>query len=319
MFKIVITLFFTLFIWQNVEASAIDTLLIFYKKSGQVVPTKDSADYFRFILPPDTSVDKDEYRVDDFYMNGKKKMIGTSLTSGLKPAFDGIVVSYFPNGRRSSLTSFQNGHLNGTTTNYYPNSKIYNVINFSLDSYGNTVAEVKEWRDSTGTMLVVNGKGHVIIFNEDFTKVNQEGNIEKNKFEGEWQGLIADTGRYVCFFHKGVLKSGTSYLKSGKQYNFKNFFVDAVFNDGFSETFYQYIQKNLRYPDAAKKRKIKGVVRVGFTIDATGMITNVKILSGLMPSLDEEALRVIRSAPMWDPATQYGIPVSVTMSTGVYF
>ena len=58
---------------------------------------------------------------------------------------------------------------------------------------------------------------------------------------------------------------------------------------------------------------------MGFTIDATGMITNVKILSGLMPSLDEEALRVIRSAPMWDPATQYGIPVSVTMSTGVYF
>ena len=113
MIRIPLLLVCTLLIGQSVKAAPIDTLLIFYKNSGRLVNTKDSADFFRFIMPPDTSVDKEEYRVADFYINGKKKMIGTSLTSTVEPALDGTCVYYFPNGKRRSNLTFKNGRLDG--------------------------------------------------------------------------------------------------------------------------------------------------------------------------------------------------------------
>ncbi len=61
-----------------------DTAVYYLKNSGKVVSTKDSADFFLVILPPDTSVDKKLFIVKEYYSNGKIGLIGNSITNSLE-------------------------------------------------------------------------------------------------------------------------------------------------------------------------------------------------------------------------------------------
>ena len=71
----------------------------------------------------------------------------------------------------------------------------------------------------------------------------------------------------------------------------------------------------------AKKAGIEGRVTTQFTITKEGKLTNVRILRGLHPLLDEEAVRVIESAPqLWEPAwNKKGEPTDVTYTFPVIF
>ncbi len=75
--------------------------------------------------------------------------------------------------------------------------------------------------------------------------------------------------------------------------------------------FRKYIVENLRYPTEASENGIEGRVTIEFTIDEKGRMTNVRVIMGVHPSLDEEALRVIGSSPAWTPGKQNGMPVKV--------
>jgi len=148
--------------------------------------------------------------------------------------------------------------------------------------------------------------------------VKEEGDIKKNKKDGEWRGMISDTANYVCTFRKDVLISGISYLKSGKQYKFKQFEVKPMY-DGGMDNLFVFLKKNIQYPEFAKQHNITSIVRVSFIIETNGAITNVQLASGDVPCLNEEALRVIRMMPMWTPEMQYGIPTRVRYIIPVNF
>ncbi len=73
----------------------------------------------------------------------------------------------------------------------------------------------------------------------------------------------------------------------------------------------QFIAKNIRYPEEAEKSKIQGIVEVQFLIQKNGEISDVKIIRSVHPLLDEEALRIIKLLPSWEPGKQRGKPVKV--------
>jgi hypothetical protein len=60
------------FLAYNAKARHADTTIFYFKNSGKVAVGRDSADYVRFIMLPDTNGDKDLYRVYDYFLNGKK-------------------------------------------------------------------------------------------------------------------------------------------------------------------------------------------------------------------------------------------------------
>ncbi len=315
-------------ILQVVKAANVDTLTVFLKNSGQIVQSKDSADYYRIVIPPDSSIDKDLYRVFEYYPNGKLKAAATSFTKSIDLVLEGTCIEYFINGARKRTTSFKNGRYNGAEIKYYPNGRLYSIMNikdlsdrysryYSINGDGYKVQMV-ELRDSTGKLLVSNGTGHVITFDDDFKKIIEEGNIKNYKLEGEFRGDIADSGRFICTFHKNELKSGISYMKSGHHYSFKNFQEKAVFSDG-DAAFFQFIKKNMVYPESARKRKISGSVRIGFYVEINGTVSNVTVERGVMKSLDDEAVRIIRLSPLWYPATQFGAPIRTHQSVVVDF
>jgi len=333
MIKTALTLLFDLILFQTARAEKADSLVYYYDKSGRVAPSRDSADYYRVILPPDTNIDKDLYRVYDYYANGKLKRVATSLNTNVFPSLDGVCMHYYRNGKRKEVSQYKNGQLVGNVVDYYPNGKLYAIFKVEGMTYGyyNSYYRgylpsadfryrfyVEELRDSIGKLLVQNGNGHFIGFDDEFQKITEEGDLKNHKKEGQWKGLIADSGKFVCVFHKDELKSGMSYLNSGHQYNFKQFAVNAVFTDGIDE-FYRYIKYHLQYPDAAKKRNAAGVVVVEFYVEIDGRVTNVKALQGVVKSLDDEAVRVVSESPLWIPAYRFGIPVRARYTVNVNF
>ena len=72
--------------------------------------------------------------------------------------------------------------------------------------------------------------------------------------------------------------------------------------NGFAK-FRRYLKKSLRYPEAAKPLKIRGQVTVEFRLSSTGELFDFRIIKGLGSGCDEEAIRLIREGPKWNPKT----------------
>ena len=68
----------------------------------------------------------------------------------------------------------------------------------------------------------------------------------------------------------------------------------------------QYISSNLKYPAAAQKAGVQGKVIVSMIVDKEGNITDPKIIKGITPLLDAEAIRIISDMPQWKPGTDKG-------------
>lgn len=90
---------------------------------------------------------------------------------------------------------------------------------------------------------------------------------------------------------------------------------------GGEDSLISFLKNNLRYPQEAKLAWIQGRVFVGFLIDYTGKIKDIKVLSGVNQQLDDEALRVVHLMPEWIPGkigetnvdTHYILPIEFIM------
>lgn len=100
-------------------------------------------------------------------------------------------------------------------------------------------------------------------------------------------------------------------------------FVGEVIEDmpefpGGKQKLFEYLMENTHYPEIAEKNGVQGRVVVTFMVEEDGSIGETKIAKSVDPSLDEEAVRVVKSMPKWKPAilndkpirTKYTIPIT---------
>jgi len=80
----------------------------------------------------------------------------------------------------------------------------------------------------------------------------------------------------------------------------------------------QYLSKN-KYPTIAQENGTQGRVTVQFVVNRDGSIVDAKVLRGVDPYLDKEAIRVISSMPKWKPGMQRGKAVRVKYTVPVMF
>ena len=90
------------------------------------------------------------------------------------------------------------------------------------------------------------------------------------------------------------------------------------FPGGISALF-EYLGKNLKYPAMAKDAKIQGKVYVTFVVDKDGSVANVRVLRGIGGGCDEEAIRVVKSMPKWEPGKQRAKSVRVQYNLPINF
>ena len=92
----------------------------------------------------------------------------------------------------------------------------------------------------------------------------------------------------------------------------------ATMDEGI-EYLYQYIHQNLKYPKKAIKQGVEGKVLVKFVVDKNGEITDVEATNDIGGGCAEEAKRVIKNSPKWNPARQRGKKVKTTMRIPIVF
>ena len=80
-----------------------------------------------------------------------------------------------------------------------------------------------------------------------------------------------------------------------------------------------YLRDNMHYPTVAAENGVQGRVVVGFVVERDGSITDVNVLRSVDPSLDREAMRVVKSMPRWQPGKQNGSAVRVKYQVPVSF
>ena len=80
-----------------------------------------------------------------------------------------------------------------------------------------------------------------------------------------------------------------------------------------------YLRDNIHYPTVAAENGVQGRVVVGFVVERDGSITDVNVLRSVDPSLDREAMRVVKAMPKWTPGKQNGSAVRVKYQVPVTF
>ena len=88
---------------------------------------------------------------------------------------------------------------------------------------------------------------------------------------------------------------------------------------GGPNALFEYLSKNIKYPVVAEENGIQGRVIVTFVVERDGSITDVKVAKSVDPSLDKEAMRVVKSMPHWIPGKQNGSAVRVKYTVPVTF
>lgn len=88
---------------------------------------------------------------------------------------------------------------------------------------------------------------------------------------------------------------------------------------GSIEGFRVYVMDNIKYPEEAKTKGIQGKVYISFVVDASGSMTNVKVVRGVNKLLDEEAIRAVKTSPKWIPGEEKGVKVAVAFTIPVTF
>jgi TonB family protein len=88
---------------------------------------------------------------------------------------------------------------------------------------------------------------------------------------------------------------------------------------GGDEARNNYLTKNIKYPEVARKEGIEGRVFITFVVEKDGSIADVKVLRGIGGGCDEEAVRVIENMPVWIPGKQRGKNVRVQFNMPIVF
>lgn len=91
------------------------------------------------------------------------------------------------------------------------------------------------------------------------------------------------------------------------------------FQGGDLQTFRAWVQDKLRYPQIAMENGVSGKVVLSFVVERDGTLTNIEVLQSPDRSLADEAVRVLKTSPKWEPGMQRNQAVRVKYTLPVDF
>jgi len=91
------------------------------------------------------------------------------------------------------------------------------------------------------------------------------------------------------------------------------------FQGGDLNKFRNWVQERVRYPQIAQENGVSGKVVLSFVVEKDGSLTNIEVLQSPDRSLADEAVRVLKTSPKWEPGQQRNQPVRVKYTLPVDF
>jgi TonB family protein len=252
-----------------------------------------NAYYYRIV-----SVDSSgEFRlyVEDYYPGGKIQMTGTYKS--IRPDDkDGHFIYWYEDGKKQMECHYRDNLLHGHLREWYPSGQEESYQEFSN---GQLNGEYISWREDGSMKLKArysNGEKH--------------GNFQSYYPDGL---LLRDD-----FFENGELVEGHCYSPRGEPVEYFPYVLMPRFPGG-QAALRRFVEKELKYPQEARKKGIEGSVIVLFTIDETGNVKDPAVVNGDMEYFNNEALRVVGKFPRWTPGEVDGIPSPVQVSIPIEF
>lgn len=268
---------------------------------------------------------------------------------------NGPFVYYHENGRLAAKGLYANGFPIGYVMTWHANGKPNQTLYFpeNSDIVGPNQAFdrlIINFADTLGNQWVVNGEGfcrcaHIALvpiekfllrgttteallvdarrsvpqftFRATSTSVEVTGKVVNGLRDSTWVINYSGKNRYKENYDQGVFVDGWSYHNGDSIYY--EVLEEPARYDGGMNAFYQTISRNMKYPADARKRGSQGNVFVSFTVGEDGLIRDIEVVKGADPSLNEEAMRVIRLTKPWKPAIQRGRPTSFRMVMPITF
>jgi protein TonB len=121
---------------------------------------------------------------------------------------------------------------------------------------------------------------------------------------------------------ENTVHSGEGYWVEGAPTEGEVFFIVEEmpsFQGKGVDGFRDYIARNLIYPQTAVDKGISGKVYIQFTVNSKGEVVDVAVVRGVDPVLDQEAVRVVKSSPRWEPGKQRSKRVNVQFTFPINF
>jgi antitoxin component YwqK of YwqJK toxin-antitoxin module len=287
----------------SLSAHAQNSGTIYYlKNSGKSAATKDSADYYMVVLPPDPGVNKKLYIVYEYYRDGKARLITNSKTKDINLLYQGRYIAYYPNGKKRKMGTYEKGTVVGRELNYFPDGKLSNSRNYSPDGK----VRYDECRDSTGAVLAEHGSGKWTEFNEHVTVI-AEGQISDGVEDGTWRVMKNDSLTVENIYDKGKLITSEDIYKSGERV-YEKAEIAPVFRGG-EVALGEFFSEKFIFPLGLRYRSLSGTIDIIFTVEKDGKISNLKIKGKVGYGFDENAFRIMKESPNWIPGTVHGVPV----------
>jgi TonB family protein len=296
----------------------------FYKNNNKRVSSIDSADFVRIIQEPDSG--SAYFKLIEAYPDGKIKTRG-SLSSYPPLRLEDQYISYYRNGKKRQMTTYENNVINGPIYYYFENGLLNKMVEIkpsqiekskSNNRSRETDTLVMYQADSTNRVMVQDGNGHVTTNISSYNGAVLDGEYKNGLKHGIWTMKSNDgIHSYKEEYLEGKFITGESEVKGIKS-RYTSIYQPASFKGGI-ENFYNYIKRSLSYPKDAQKNDIQGKVFLRFDIDTDGSLINIEVTRKLYPSLDAEALSVIEDSPKWIPAKIHGLPVKMKFNVPISF
>lgn len=303
----------------------------YFKNNGSTVESRDSADFIRVIQEPDSG--ETVFAFQENYKNGKRKRIG-KLSEFNPIVFEGLVVSYSPEGKKTEAINYEQGKKIGMAYSFFSNGRVKKQVEYLPVILSNTKGFIAlGWiehltqqnsklifaADSAGIVQVKDGNGHyqqtAVI---DGDEVSEEGAYKDGFKDGIWRGTsLSGKSSYEETYQEREFVSGVS-MANGQAYPYKVIMKTPSFKGG-EQGFYEFIGNFIRYPTDAMSLNVVGKVTLSFSVDVNGKTSDIQVIEPLFKSMDNEAKRAIKSSPTWQPGLHRGLPIKFNYVIPIIF
>jgi TonB family protein len=214
--------------------------------------------------------------------------------------------------------------------NWIVSSLDYNRINNELiASYWAKVSYIQASRNVEVSAdikfeLAINEEGKIISLREAEMQnliVSALGSYSDSisSDEAEYSQVLAVPEKVVEPSSSETIESADSEARyEGKLYDLANVEMAPEFQGG-QTALGKFLGSRLRYPAGARQNKVQGKVYIGFIVEKNGSLTDFRVVRGIGSGCDEEAIRVLKSSPVWRPGMANGKPVRTSYVLPITF
>ena len=281
----------------------------------------ENANYTYSRLIKDYFLDKDSYEVTDYYGADQVQMTGTFTDRDAQIKI-GEFTWYYSNGNKQYVIHYELGEKPGTSRETGLYAQWYESGKKRAEGMYVKAAEtaprlrVDAFWDTDGVQKVTNGNGEYVELDRSFEQIG----MLKNGFkDGVWKGYGVRENKAFTFidqYKDGQFISGEMNDDKGVTHRYDQIVVQPKPKKGIND-FYAHVGKNFKFP--RKTDGISGRMLLQFEIDKNGEAVNIRMLKSLHEALDQEAMRLVKIYPDWEPGkfrgmaarASYTLPISI--------